>query len=279
MKGKGVSHGAATIVNAIAHDKGAAFGMDMMTVAEVELHQGEGIEVEIQGGEDITLASTCVRNVLRRCSPDQELGARVRTESDIPVSRGLKSSSAAANAIVMATLDALSVQLEPLEAIRIGTASAVEAGVSVTGAFDDATACWLGGVVITDNQTETILRRDRLPEDLRVLLHVPERKIRKVTLPLERIRAMAPIANTAFELAMEGDYYWALTMNGICYSAALDLDQELAMEAMHKGALAAGVTGTGPATVVLVKEDLVEDMLGELDRWDLRLVELYHGED
>lgn len=278
MRGRGVSHGAATIVNAIAHGKGAAFGIDLSTSAEVHLHQGVGLEVELQDNEDPSLAARCVENVLTKFAPDRELGARVRTESSIPVSRGLKSSSAAANAVVLATLDALSIEIEPLDAIRIGTRSSVETGVSITGAFDDATACLLGGVVVTDNSSEEILRRDRLPEDIRVLVNVPDRKIRKRSLPLDRIRSMGPIARTAFDLAMDGDYFWAMTMNGICYSAVLDLDQELAMQAMQKGALSAGLSGTGPATVILVREEMMEDLLGELVDWELMVVDLFHGE-
>jgi len=278
MRGRGVSHGAATIVNAIAHGKGAAFGIDLSTSAEVHLHQGEGVEVELQDDEDPSLAVRCVRNVLESYSPDRDMGALVRTESNIPISRGLKSSSAAANAVVLATMDALSIEIDPLDAIRIGTRSSVEAGVSVTGAFDDAAACLLGGVVVTDNSSEELLKRDRLPQDIRALIHVPDRKIRKGSLPLDRIRSMAPIARTAFDLAMDGDYFWAMTMNGICYSAILDLDQELAMEAMRKGALSAGVSGTGPATVILVREDCLEDLLGELVDWELMEVGLNHGE-
>jgi len=279
MKGRGVSHGAATIVNAIAHGKGAAFGIDLSTTAEVNLSQGNGVEVELQDNEDPILAIRCVKNVLAEYAPDEELGANVRTESNIPVSRGLKSSSAAANAVVLATLDALSVDLDPLTAIRIGTRSAVEAGVSVTGAFDDATASLMGGVVVTDNRSEKILRMDLLPDSMKVLIHVPEFRIRKGSLPLERIRALAPVAKTAFDLAMEGEYYWALTLNGICYSAALNLDQELAMEAMQKGAVAAGVSGTGPATVILVEEEMVEEVMGELVNWELMVVDLFQGEE
>lgn len=278
MKGKAVSHGAATIVNAIALGKGAAFGVDLRTTAEVELEPGGEIKVKMDEDEDPTLAVKCVEKVLSRFAPEDHFGAVIRTRSEIPISKGLKSSSAAANAVVLATLDALSMDLDNLDAVRMGTSSAIEAGVSVTGAFDDATASLLGGVVVTDNRREEILKKDLLPQDVKVLLHIPDFKIRKKGLPIERIRSMAPIAKTAFDLAMDGEYFWAMTLNGICYSSALGLDQELAMEAMYKGALAAGVSGTGPATAILVKEEMVDDLIAELSSWDLRIVNLYHGE-
>ena len=175
MSGKGLSHGAGTIVNAIANGRGAAFGVDLRTEAEVELDSSGIIDVRIEGfeGEGPELAERCVRNVLAKTAKDEGYGAKVTTRSQIPISRGLKSSSAAANAIVLATLDALGAKVDPIKAIKIGTKSAIEAKVSVTGAFDDACASMLGGVVITDNRTERLLKRDRLPEGMKAVIHVP----------------------------------------------------------------------------------------------------------
>ena len=112
MRGKGLSHGAGTIVNAIATGRGAAFGVDLRTEAEVELDSSGIIDVRIEGfeGEGTELAERCVRNVLAKMAKEEGYGAKVTTRSQIPISRGLKSSSAAANAIVLATLDALGVR-------------------------------------------------------------------------------------------------------------------------------------------------------------------------
>jgi shikimate kinase len=279
MKGTGTSHGAATIVSAFASGKGAAFGIDLSTTAEVVLSEGEGIDVIIDGfsEESTVLAENCVRAVLGLHAPGQRFHARVTTRSSIPVSRGLKSSSAAANAIVFGTLDALGVQMDEVQAIRLGTRAAIEAGVSVTGAFDDACASWFGGVVLTDNRSEQILARDQLPNSLKVLVHVPDFQIRKASLPLERIAAVRGIVDLAFQQAQSGDYDRALTLNGMCYSAALGLDQEVAMKALQSGALAAGLTGSGPATVMLVVEDKVREFIEAMKGYDLLTVDLYNG--
>ena len=63
--GKGVSHGAATIVNAIATGKGAAFGIDLRTWAEVSLNDSSQVEVTIEGfaGEPTKLVEKCFRAV------------------------------------------------------------------------------------------------------------------------------------------------------------------------------------------------------------------------
>ena len=162
MKGKATCHGGATIVNAMANGKGAAFGLSICTTAEVEIEPGNGLDVEMNGLSDESdqLVRLCIKGVLDRTTPGEDRLVRVRTTSDIPVSRGLKSSSAAANAVIMATLDALGEQMDPLEAIRIGTKAAIAAKVSVTGAFDDACASLFGGVAITDNRSETLMVQD-----------------------------------------------------------------------------------------------------------------------
>jgi shikimate kinase len=228
-------------------------------------------------GESPALAERCVQGVLERFGRDHH--AEVRTTSQIPVSRGLKSSSAAANAVVFATLDALGEKMDALDAVRIGTKAAIEAGVSVTGAFDDACACALGGLVLTDNRSEKVLHRVRMPDYIRALVHVPEFQVRKSTLPRDRIAAVKGLVDLAFQEAQEGDLFRAMTLNGMCYSAALGLDEEIAIKALMNGALAAGLTGTGPATVMLVVEDKVREFIRAMEGCDLLQVPIYNGQE
>ncbi|MBI0583480.1 MAG: shikimate kinase [Methanomassiliicoccus sp.] len=280
MKGTGASHGAATIVNAIAMGKGAAFGLDLRTEATVELSEGDGVSVVMDGhpGESTVLAERCVQGVLERVAEGRKYHAEVRTRSQIPISKGLKSSSAAANAIVLATLDALGQEMEPLDAVRIGTRAAVEAKVSITGAFDDACACHLGGMVITDNRSEELLVHENFPDYVRVLIHIPEFTVRKADLPRERIKAVSGLVDLAFHHALEGDRHRALTLNGLCYSTALGLDPEVQLKALMNGALAAGLSGTGPATVMVVVEDKVKEFTEAMSGYDLLEVRVRNPE-
>ena len=265
MKGQGTSHGAATIVSAFATGKGAAFGIDLTTTAEVVIEEGTGVEVIIDGTPDESpaLAQECARAVLERYA-DGDRHVRIITRSDIPVSRGLKSSSAAANAIIADMLDALGMEHDELDAVRMGARAAVRAGVSVTGAFDDACAARFGGVFLTDNTADSVLARDVMP-DLAVFIHVPERQIRKASLPRERMAAVGGIVKIAFQLAERRDYLRALTLNGLCYSAALGLDADIAVRALQSGALSAGLTGSGPATVMLVEPSRASDFQREME--------------
>lgn len=281
MKGVAIAHGAATVINAIATGKGAAFGVGLETKATVELNSSGKVVAELHGlkDEDDLLARLCIRSVLNLYAPDQSLGAKVTTSSEIPVSRGLKSSSAAANAVIMATLQALDVEMDTVEAVRLGTRCAIEAGVSVTGAFDDACASMLGGLVVTDNHCDQIIKRMAMPEDLRVIIHVPHSQIRKSGLPLERMRLLSPIIDIAYQKVLVGKWPEAMIINSLAYSAALSLDPRMTVDAMQQGAVAAGLSGTGPATAILVKERRVKAVVEALGGKDFILADIYNGEE
>jgi len=281
MKGVAVAHGAATVVNAIATGRGAAFGISLETIAEVELNASGRIKVALEGneGEDDTLARLCVRGVLDRFAANEGYGAKVRTTSQIPVSRGLKSSSAAANAVVLATLQALDQETDRLDLIRIGTKAAIEAGVSVTGAFDDACASMLGGLVVTDNRSEQLVKRTPMSDGLKVLIHVPARQIRKQGLPLDRMKVMSPQVDIAMQKVLVGKWQEAMVLNSLCYSAALGLDPKMTVEGLMQGAVAAGLSGTGPATVIVVKERRAEAVRDALGGRDILFADVYNGEE
>jgi shikimate kinase len=265
MIGRGMARSAGTVVNAIATGKGAAFGIDLRTEAEVELNDTGKIDVLIEGaeGESTRLVELCVLSVLERYG-EQGRGARVVTRSQIPISKGLKSSSAAANAVIKATLRALDEDLQLLEAIEIGCHCAIQAGVSVTGAFDDACASMMGGLVITDNTNFELVDRERMDPSLVALIHTPHYQIRKGTLPLDRIRNISDLVEIAYILVQKGEYATAMKLNGLAYASVLGVDPSVMHEALARGAVAAGISGTGPATVILVGKDRAEALRSEM---------------
>ena len=255
MKGYGWSNGAASVLNAVATWKGSAFAIELVARAEVELDRSSGIRGDVPG-MDNRLIERCVEKVLEHLG--LEYGGRVRTFSEIPVASGLKSSSAAANAVVLATLDALDVDMDLVSAAKIGVEAAREVGVTITGALDDALASMLGGVVVTDNHEMSLLRRDEL--SCGVMLLVPDKRIFSCDTDITRSRAIAPMADLAFDLAMLGDYGRAMTLNGLAYCAALGLPSEPMILALEKGAKGASLSGTGPSYAALIDESRMDGL-------------------
>ena len=243
MVGRAAAPAAGTVLNALANGYGSAFAIDAYTQASVELDSSGTVSGEIDGAPDADtrLIERCVELVIERFGDGE--GGRVRTESEIPMASGLKSSSAAANATVLATLDALGTELDREDACRIGVQAARDVGVTVTGAFDDASASMLGGVTVTDNTTDELLRRDEPGWD--VLVYTPDEQGFSADADVSRCERVAPMAEISFDLAMEGEYHRAMCVNGFAFCAALGHSVEPILEALPE--VTASLSGTGPS--------------------------------
>ena len=262
-KAKAVSHGAVTIINAIAMGKGATLGIDLWTKAEVELTEEKGEikgEIVTDPNESTILIEKAVLRVLKYFNLQDRFGARVKTWSNIPIARGLKSSSVAANAIVLATVAALGKSLDDLSIVNLGVDAAIDAGVTITGAFDDACGSYFGGIIVTDNMRRKIVKKFRVNEDVRVVLYVPRRKSYTGKSDVKRMRGVASLVEVAYEEAVKGNYWTALTLNGLIYSSALGYNPSIAIEALMNGAIAAGLSGTGPSFAAIVPTDKVDEV-------------------
>ncbi len=262
-----IAHGAATIVNAIALGKGAAFGVDLWTKAEVKLtDEPQTIQARIASdpAESTVLMERTVMRVLQHFKVDRQFGAKVKTESNIPIARGLKSSSVAANAVALATVTALGKTLDDLTVVNIGVDAAFDAKVTVTGAFDDACASYFGGIVVTDNLKRKIVKRFPLPEGLSVLFHVPSTKTYTGDSDVQRLKTVKPLVEVAYREALKENFWTALSLNGIIYSSALGFDTSVALDALNAGAVAAGLCGKGPAVTAVVSDDKIDSVMAAL---------------
>ena len=270
MKGVASAPGAGTVLNALATHKGSAFGIDVDTTATVDLDPtAKSVTGEIAAvpDGDTRLIERCVELVTERFGDGE--GGSVHTDSAVPMAAGLKSSSAAANATVLAALDALDVsvvdpsgdaelggdavdtadnELTALDACRLGVAAARDVGVTITGAFDDAAASMLGGVVVTDNDTDELLARES--RDWDVLVWTPPERAYSADADVDRCSNITEMADLVEELALNGRYGKAMTVNGLAYSAALGFSTEPAIEAMAH-AEGVSLSGTGPSVVAV----------------------------
>ncbi|WP_224449920.1 shikimate kinase [Haloprofundus salilacus] len=284
MHGRASALGAGTVLNALATGVGSAFAIDAETRASIELDDSGTVRGEVaeDPDADTRLVERCVEHCVERFGDGE--GGVVRTESDVPMAAGLKSSSAAANATVLATLSALGVEVvdgegddplgdaderdEPvvtrLNACRMGVEAARDAGVTVTGAFDDASASMLGGVTVTDNREDELLVRDEVGWN--VLVWTPPERAYSADADAERCTRVASVAETVADLALAGRYAEAMTVNGFAFSAALGFSAEPAIEALPDAA-GVSLSGTGPSVVAVGGAEALD---GVRKRWDKR---------
>jgi shikimate kinase len=266
-----IAHGAATIVNAIALGKGAAFGIDLWTKAEVKLTDEPHVivaEIISDPKESTFLLEKTVSRTLKQFNLENSFGAKVKTKSNIPIARGLKSSSVAANATALATIAALGKTLDDKEIVKLGVKAAFDANVTLTGAFDDACASYFGDAVITDNVNREIISTLSLPKDLLVLLHVPSQKIYTADTNVERLQAVKPLVEVVFKQVIDGKIWEALTLNGLIYASALNFETTIVIDALAAGAVAAGLCGKGPATTTVVPNDKVDAVKAVLQKYE-----------
>jgi len=260
MRAKAMAYGAITVVNAISIGRGSALGIDLWTHASVDLNDNAGmINVQIKSDPNESSELTCkvVSKVLQRFKVDDRYGAEVEVDSNIPIARGLKSSSAAANAIALATVGALRKKLHDLEIVKLGVKAAIEAGVTITGAFDDACASYFGNLVVTDNRKLKIEKNYDIKKRYKVLVHVPELKSYTINSNVERMKEIAPLIQVAYQQALKGNFWDAMCLNGYAHSTALGYNSSIAMEALSAGAVAAGLSGKGPAVAAIVPSNKV----------------------
>jgi len=257
------SPGSATVINAIATGCGAAFGIQLYVFAEAQL-KGSGVKCFAEGVKDTSLMEICAHKVLDRFELDT--GIHLKTTSTLPVASGLSSSSATSNAVVMATLEALYNEgliekdtLSSMEILKMGIDASLEAGVTITGALDDASASFFGGLSITNNPAGEIIRKEHM-EGQNILIYMPHRKSPTAQSNVPRMKLLAPWVKMAFKEALQGDLYGALTLNGLLYCAALGFKPIIALEALEAGARAAGLSGTGPSFVALAGDEAADQV-------------------
>lgn len=101
-------------------------------------------------------------------------------------------------------------------------------------------------------------------DDLSVLFHVPRQKSYTYASNVDRMKLIAPQVEVVFREALSGNYWTALTLNGILYSAALGYEPKVAIDALEAGAIASGLSGKGPATVAIVPDGGVDRIV---DAW------------
>jgi shikimate kinase len=265
---RAIMHGAISIVNAIATGKGSALGISLKVTAEVEIEKGQG--VRFPAGKD---GDILVNNIIRNTMPKEIIETNmitIRVYSEIPIGYGLKSSSAMSNAVALAC-SRLAKQdgVDDYKVIESAVRSSLDAGVSLTGAYDDATACYFGGLTVTDNYSRRLIRNEKAPDNLSAVIYLPRNKARG---DLFKLRNLSDIFMDAFRLAEAGQFWKAMKLNGVLTSAALSSTYQPAMVALENGALSASISGNGPSIAALAYPDRIQQIRRALSEFEGQII-------
>jgi shikimate kinase len=267
-KTRATMHGAVSIVNAIATGNGSSLGISLRVTAEVELTRGHGVRF-LTGKNDDRLVNNIIRNTLPKEMIESNL-ITIKVKSEIPLGFGLKSSSAVSNAVALAcsglAKEEEEEEVEDYAVLDAAVRASLDAKVSITGAYDDATACYFGGFTVTDNYSRRLIRREEAPENLYAIIFLPRNAPRRGD--VHSLSNLSDLFTDAFRLAEAGEYWKAMKLNGVLASAALGSTYLPVMAAIERGALAASVSGNGPSIAAVAYEDEVEDIKSALSKFE-----------
>jgi len=254
-------HGAVSIVNALATCSGSALGISLRVIAEADFRDGEGIRSQ-------TANEKLIRNIVYNTIPKElleENSVYVSVNSEIPMGFGLKSSSAVSVAVALACTKLVKEEVEDHAVLDRAVLASLDARVTITGAYDDSAACYFGGFVTTNNRTHEIIHHQKAPENLFAIIFLP-RDTRRGN--ISKLSTMSDLFGEAFKLATAGEYWEAMNLNGMLLSTGLSAEYEPAIGAIKKGALAASISGNGPAVAAVSYEEDVEDIKAAFDNFN-----------
>ncbi len=243
---KGTAHGAVTVINALAGGKGGAIGIDLQVEADVDIiEKGLRGEIEVQGEKykDYGLVR-CVKDVVER-RLDTDFGIEFKIKSEIPIGKGLKSSSSVSNALTKAIVKSLDMEINDIQIIKMGIEASKEAGVTVTGALDDAYASYFGGLCLTNNLEQKVLLKKDIEKNP-VVIMIPKKTVLTKSLKEVDFEKIRPFVFLVFESALDGNWRRASFLNGLVYSSFLGYATEPMIEVLEYSEVV-GLSGTGPA--------------------------------
>jgi shikimate kinase len=247
-------HGAISIVNAIATGKGSALGISLNVTAEVKVSEGQGIKFPCNKADKL------INNILHYTIPEDIIdnnSISVKICSNIPSGWGLKSSSAVSNAVALACTKIATDEIDDNTVLESAVRASRDANVTVTGAYDDSTACYFGGFVITDNYLCKLIRRERAQDGLVAIIFLPYLNQRA---NIYKLPMLSDLFLDAFKIAESGNYWKAMKMNGVLTSAAFSANYEPILSAIENGALSASISGNGPSIAAICYKDNVESI-------------------
>lgn len=266
VKVTSVVHGAISIVNAVATGFGSAMGISLEVKVEIVSKKGLGIIFQKGRG------SPMIKKIIHDMLPPKYLDNNqllININSEIPSGMGLKSSSAVSNAVALACNSLVNQDINDELVLNSAIDASLYAKTTITGAFDDSTACYYGGFVTTENYKRKLVKRVPSPTDVSVVIFLPNNKKRGDT---SRLNLLSDIYLEAFQLAHSGQYWKAMTLNGVLTSSLLSNSYTLTRMCLENGALAASISGNGPAIAAIARESEIQKIKSVLSNLDGRVI-------
>jgi len=241
------SNAAISILHALGLDKGCSIGINLK--AKVKL-VSEPQEIK----NDFHQLFQSIEMVWEENGfplPD-EYGWQI--SSEIPIGQGLKSSSAISCAAIKALNQATWAGLNESEIVDIAVSSQRKCGCTITGSLDDTWASISSGWKLVDpkkSASESIISEGKIEEEMIIFLIL--RGSRTNIIEINNFKEQSRIFERALDSILNDSIFQAISTNGMAVAAATEDDEAVRIcnKLIANGAIAAGITGSGPAISIV----------------------------
>ena len=197
-----------------------------------------------------------------------------QVSSEIPIGQGLKSSSAISCAAIKALNQATWTGLNDSEIVNLAVSSQRKCGCTITGSLDDTWASMSSGWKLVDpnkSAQESILLEGNIEEEIIIFLILRGRRTKEIK--ISNFKEQSRFFERALDSLSNDSIFQAISTNGMAVAAATEDDEAVRIcnKLIASGAIAAGITGSGPAiSVISFVQDsgIIRQLLNDL-RYDI----------
>lgn len=176
---------------------------------------------------------------------------KIITQSDLPPQRGLKTSSAISCLTIEILAKYFDIDLSTRKIIELSAETSVSAGVSITGAIDDAYASYCGGLSYTNNEKLELIKHVEQNGISNVYLIIPEQATPKSSIGKNIGDINRRLLQKAREMLLNNNLLSAIEYNTMAYGPFLLQDYQHIQTKMKKEELIWGLNGAGPSLFVV----------------------------
>ena len=259
--GSGRANGAISILHALGTGKGCSVGIQLETQVQIVDKSNE-----VNDDRHGLLASVeyCWRE--QGLPIPDEFGWVV--ESTVPIGQGLKSSSALSCAAFRALNSCAWTGLSNSEIADLSAKSQLMSDCAITGSMDDNWASLEPGWKLVDpslRASDSIIIHGAMDDSLSVLVCLRGKRSKEIS--STRFLEQRQIFERSLASIMNGSTLDSLSSNGMAVSAATDDHEALRISniCIASGAIASGISGSGPAIAVVCFEDEAESISAIID--------------
>lgn len=272
--GSGNANAGISILHALGLDRGCSIAIDLKTTVNIH-DEPLDVQEDYHGLLDAVLYSWRKRGL----PTPRTMGWEVI--SDVPIGQGLKSSSALACAALRALNESSWTGLSDSEIVDIAVESQMNCGCSVTGSMDDSWAAMGPGWKLVDPRmpaSESILFEGDVDDDVSVLIILRGR--REVEIDANSFSQNSHLFERSLASLTSGSVLDALSSNGMAVASSTDDFEALRTcnLAIASGALAAGLSGSGPAIAVVCYTVDAENVRNRIEENGLQVIETRFAE-